>query len=62
VHSESTYRALEAGADGVIDFRLDETSDPPRNLIRVRSMRSVPFDGRWHQLNDTENMEVALEK
>ena len=61
VHNESTYRVLEAGADGVVDFRLDETSDPPENLMRVRSLRSAPYDGRWHKLKTAENMEVTME-
>ena len=43
-------------------FKLDETTDPPRNLIRIRSMRNVGFDGRWHQLKVKEKFEVTLEK
>jgi KaiC/GvpD/RAD55 family RecA-like ATPase len=60
VQSEWAYKRLEAASDGVIEFKVDETSDPPRHLMRIRSMRSVGFDGRWRQLNVNENMEVVL--
>jgi KaiC/GvpD/RAD55 family RecA-like ATPase len=62
VQSEWAYKRLEAASDGVIDFKVDEVSDPPRNLIRIRSMRNVHFDPRWHQLKVGENFEVTLEK
>jgi KaiC/GvpD/RAD55 family RecA-like ATPase len=62
LHGESVYRKLEAEADGVIDFKLDEAADPPRNLIRIRSLRDVGFDGRWHPLRINENLEVDVEK
>jgi KaiC/GvpD/RAD55 family RecA-like ATPase len=62
LHGEWVYRKLEAEADGVIDFRLDESADPPRNLIRIRSLRDVGFDGRWRSLKISENFEVAVEK
>lgn len=62
VQSEWAYKRLEAASDGVIEFKVDDASDPPRSLIRIRSMRSVGFDGRWHQLNLNENLEVSLAK
>jgi len=62
VHSEWAYKRLEAASDGVIDFKVDEVSDPPRHIMRIRSMRSVGFDGRWHQLNLNENLEVVPAK
>ncbi len=62
VHSDWVYKRLEAVADAIIDFKLDEISDPPRNLMRIRSMRNVGFDGRWHVLRVAENFEVTLEK
>jgi KaiC/GvpD/RAD55 family RecA-like ATPase len=62
VHSEWAYRQLEAAHDGVIDFRLDEAVDPPQNLIRLRSMRNIGFDGRWHILSISQNFEVTLDK
>lgn len=62
VHSDRAYKRLEAAHDGVIDFKLDEAGDPPRNLIRIRSMRNVVFDGRWYPLKVRENFEVTLDK
>lgn len=62
VHSDWVYKRLEDAYNGVIDFRLDESSDPSRNLMRIRAMRDVGFDGRWHPLKIDENFEVTLEK
>ena len=62
IHSSWVYEQTEAASDGIIDFKLDDTADPPRNLIRIRSMKNVGFDGRWHQLKIDENFDVTLEK
>ncbi len=62
VHSEWVYKRLEDAYDAIIDFRLDESSDPPRNLMRIRAMRDVSFEGRWHPLKIDENFEVTLDK
>jgi KaiC/GvpD/RAD55 family RecA-like ATPase len=62
VHSDWAYKTLEASVDGIIDFKLDETTDPARNLIRIRNMRNVGFDGRWHPLKVGENFEVTIER
>lgn len=62
IHSDWVYKRLEGGNDGVIDFKLDETSDPPQNLMRLRTMRNVHFDARWRRLKTAENFEVTLEK
>ena len=62
VHSDWVYKRLEDAYNGIIDFRLDESSDPSRNLMRIRSMRDVGFDGRWHRLKIAENFGVTLEK
>ena len=62
VHSSWAYKQLEAAVDGIVDFKLDEGSDPVQNLIRLRSLRRVGFDGRWHRLKVSENMEVTIEK
>ncbi len=62
VHSEWAYKSLEAAHEAVIDFKLDDTSDPPQNLVRVRNFRNASFDGRWHQLKIGKNFEVTLEK
>jgi KaiC/GvpD/RAD55 family RecA-like ATPase len=63
IHSDWAYKNKEASVDGIVDFKLDESGEVPRNLIRIRSMRNVGFDGRWHQLRvNDENFEVTLEK
>ena len=62
VHSEWTYKTLEAGFDGVIDFRLDETGEQARSMIRIRSMRNVGFDSHWHSVKVADNSEVTIEK
>jgi KaiC/GvpD/RAD55 family RecA-like ATPase len=62
VHSSWAYKQLEAAVDGIIDFKLDEASDPVENLIRIRSLRKTGFDGRWHKLNIAQNLEVTLAK
>jgi len=62
VHSEWVYKRLEDVQDGIIDFKLDETTDPAQNLFRIRSMRNVGFDGLWHRLKIGENFEVTLEQ
>jgi len=56
------YKQLEAAVDGVIDFKLDEASDPARNLMRIRNLRRISFDGRWHTLKVTQNHTVMLDK
>ena len=62
VQSSWVYEQLEGAHDGIIDFKLDETTDPAQNLLRIRTMRNVGFDGRWHRLKIDENFEVSLEK
>ena len=62
IHSDWAYKNLEAASDGVIDFKLDETGEEARNMIRIRSMRQVDFDSKWHALMTGENREVALQK
>jgi len=62
VHSEWAIKQLEAAVEGVLDFKLEEIGDETRNLIRVRNMRNVSFDARWHRLKTAENFEVTLEK
>ena len=60
IHSAWAYKQLEAAVDGIVDFRLDDTTDPAQNLIRIRSLRNAGFDGKWHELNIAENFEVIL--
>lgn len=60
VHSEWVYKRLEDAYDAVIDFRLDESCDPSRNMMRIRSMRDVGFDGKWHSIRADKNSEITL--
>ncbi len=62
IHSDWVYRQLEDAADGVIDFKIDEMGEETRDVFRVRSMRNVAFDRKWHRLNIGENLEVTIEK
>jgi KaiC/GvpD/RAD55 family RecA-like ATPase len=62
IHSDWAYRQLEDAADGVIDFKIEEISEEARDVLRIRSMRPVAFDRRWHRLKIGENLEVTLEK
>jgi KaiC/GvpD/RAD55 family RecA-like ATPase len=62
VHSDWVYKSLEAASDGVVDVKLDETSDETRSMMRVRSMRNTGFDSRWHPLRVNDKLEVTLEK
>lgn len=62
IHSEHAYKTLEAAVDGVIDFRLEESGNETRDIVRIRSMRNPGYDRRWHQLKIGENLEVTIEK
>lgn len=61
-YPEHVYKSMEAPVDCIIDFKLDETTDPARNMFRIRSLRNVGFDGRWHRLKIGDNSEATLEK
>ena len=60
IHSDSVYKNLEAACDGVVDIRFDDTEEEARSMMRIRSMRNVGFDSRWHKLEVGENSEVKL--
>ncbi len=62
IHSDLVYRQLEDAADGVIDFKIDEIGEETRDVLRIRSMRNVLFDRRWHRLKIGGNLGVSLEK
>jgi KaiC/GvpD/RAD55 family RecA-like ATPase len=61
-HSDWVYKTLESAVDGIIDFKLEETPDEPRDLMRIRTMRNVGFDRKWHKLKIAANSEVTVEK
>jgi KaiC/GvpD/RAD55 family RecA-like ATPase len=62
VHSEWVYSRLEAANDGVVDVKVEELEGEMKNLLRIRTMRNVGFDSRWHALKIGENFEVTLER
>jgi hypothetical protein len=63
VHSDWVYKQFEGAADGVVDFKLDETPQGETvQLMRIRSIRNCSFVKGWHRLKLTENSEVILEK
>ena len=62
VHSDWAYKRLEAAADGIIDFKLEDTGEATKDLIRIRSMRDLGFDRKWHSLNVGDRLDVTLEK
>ena len=62
IHSSWVYEQFEAAVDGVVDLKLEEVGGEMVNLLRIRSMREVGFESRWHPLKMGENFEVELEK
>ena len=60
VHSEWAYKQLEGSADGIIDFKLEEVSGKIRDLIHIRTMRSVHFNREQTELAVGENFEVTV--
>jgi KaiC/GvpD/RAD55 family RecA-like ATPase len=62
IHSAWAYKQLEVAVDGIIDFKLDESGEETRSMMRIRNMQNTSYEGRWHQLRTEENCEVALEK
>jgi len=62
VHSDRVYRLMEDAVDGLVDFKLDESGEETRNIIRLRRIRNVGFDSHWHKLQVGRSCEVTLEK
>ena len=62
LHNKWVYRRLEAAADGIIDFKLQEISRETRNLLRIRSMRCAGYDSEWHELLIGNDLEVTFRK
>jgi KaiC/GvpD/RAD55 family RecA-like ATPase len=61
LHSDWVYKTLEAVADGVVDFRLEESKRETKDLVRIRSLRGVGFDRMWHGLTIGESSEIRME-
>ncbi len=60
IHSSWVYKQLEGAVDGVIDCKLDETSEAPRDLMRIRMLRNASFERRWRPLVLDENLKVRF--
>jgi len=61
IHSVWAYKQLEAAADGIIDFKLDDSGEETRSMMRIRNMQNVSCDRRWHHLKINKNFEVTIE-
>jgi len=59
ITSESFYKQYLTLYDGIIDFKNQEKEDV-EHLVRVRLMRGMSCDSRWHRLKILETGEVAL--
>ena len=62
IHSNWAYRQLEAAVDGIVDFKVEEVGEDTRDVMRIRTMRNVQFDRRWHELTTSDNSKVLLRK
>jgi KaiC/GvpD/RAD55 family RecA-like ATPase len=62
VHSSWGYKQLVAAVDGIVDFKVQYANEVTRDLIRIRTLRKVGFDRKWHELNLGNNFEISLSK
>ena len=62
VNSDWVYEQLEAAADGVVEFKVEEEGRTSKDMMRIRSMRNVHFVREWRELKIEENFEVTLGK
>lgn len=62
VHREWAHKVLEAAVNGIVEFKLHEGDESQSNVMSIRHMGNVPFDGRRRRLKVSENFEVTLEK
>jgi KaiC/GvpD/RAD55 family RecA-like ATPase len=62
IHSNWAYKQLEAAVDGIVDFKVEEVGEETRDLMRIRTMRNMQFDRRWHALTLSEKSEVTIHK
>ena len=60
VHEEWVYRRLEDSHDGIIDMKLEDAGKETLDMIRIRGMREVNFDRKWHQLKVDRTFTVSL--
>lgn len=60
LHSESFYKRVEVACDGVIDIRVLEQDEVPKNLLRLRTLKGRPHDNHWHEIEIKPNGEAVL--
>ncbi len=42
-------------------MKVEEAGEEVSNLVRIRNMRDVGFDSRWHRLSIDENLNITLQ-
>ncbi len=60
VHSDWLYKRMEYAGDGVIEVKVMEHQDMPRNFLRVKSLKGQPHDSRWHEIDVKPSGEAIL--
>jgi archaellum biogenesis ATPase FlaH len=60
VLSEWAVKQLEGAADGIIDFKLDESGGKIKDLMQIRTMRNVHFNREATELKVGQDFEIAL--
>jgi KaiC/GvpD/RAD55 family RecA-like ATPase len=61
-HSGWAYKQLEAAVEGIVDFKVEDQGEESRDLMRIRTLRRVAFDRKWHEPTMSEKSEVTLRK
>ena len=49
VHDEKTYATFSYLADAVLRFKVDDTEDTPKHMIRMERMRGTETSRVWHE-------------
>ena len=60
VHNDWVYKRLEDAHDDVADLQIEESEGHISNLLRIRIMRDLAFDSKWHELVADEKLELTL--
>jgi KaiC/GvpD/RAD55 family RecA-like ATPase len=49
VHDEKTYATFSYLADAVLRFRVDDSGEAPKHLVRMERMRGTETSRIWHE-------------
>ena len=60
IHSDFFYARLEAAFDAVVEVRVIDRGEEVKNLLRVRAVKGLPHDSRWHEIDVKPNGEANL--